>query len=148
MFSKYSREISSVLIGSVVLIIFLVVSHLVKKESIESKNARVKEIQNLVIEKEKFTTEEDEEEELVVENKAAKIIGVAEIIPEKFSSYIVLVKVDLNNSTDPQKAIEDIGKACSIIGSAPMVLKTEIIGVQGRVCNDRGEELFDLDFEK
>lgn len=143
MFTKYSKEIVSIFIGLIVLGVFLAISYQVKKESKESKDIRAKEIQELIAEK------ENTQNQLENANKSAKILGVVEeVVPESFSSYIVFVKVDLKEPTDTEKAIENIEKACSIIGSAPLVLKTEIIGVQGRVFNDKGtEKLFDLDID-
>jgi len=140
MLNKYWKEILSLIIGFSVLFLAVGASQLAKKESEKAKEIRKKEMRQLQEQMSKPLEEVDNSE------KALKIVKVKEFVPEKFSSYIVSVRIDLKNSTNTVEAIENIRKACSIIGSAPTVLNTEVIGVQGRVCNKEGQDqIFDLE---
>lgn len=214
--SKYSKEIASVLIGILLIVVIFSVSHIAQKEATEAKNIRAKEVrallsakrdvviknvskqkevrpiknnynedllkekdetikvlqaQNQKIQEEKIKLkkalldvkneiqmlkEKEEQEEVVVEkieieSQPEKIVEAEaeqnKIVPNSFSSYIVSVKIDFKEDTDTQKAINDVKKACSIIGSAPVVQNTEVVGIKGRVCEGDKESLFDLEME-
>lgn len=89
-------------------------------------------------------TEEVVEE--VVEEAAEEVVEEVSVpVPGTFSSYVVSVRIELQEDTEAEKAICDVKKACTIIRSSPTIRGTEVVGVKGRVIDESGEEkLFDL----
>ena len=219
--AKYAKEIASVAIGVLLMVLIFSMSHVAQEEATQAKEVRVKEVkalldvkrkvpaksvtskiqkeeieqsvndegrkeevsklndamieiedlevQNQNLQEEKRRLKEDlnnvrievkkltesilkAKQEIIEESLSDRVVEEekevnTKPIPHSFSSYIVSVKIDLKESTDAQKAIFDVKKACSIIGTAPLVQNTEIVGVKGRICEGDKEDLFDIEME-
>jgi len=106
------------------------------KEEIKESISEVKEVEIVEAVDEQIIVEDNNKEDIV------------EYTPDSFVSYVVSVKIDLKESTDVKQAISDVKKACLIMGTSPLVEKTEVISVQGRLCDVEGrEQIFELDME-
>jgi len=165
---KYSKEIVAALIGLSLLGSVFAFTYIAEQDVAEVKEIREPNKRALLVPKvqaidqEKIIpviSETPKKKEIpdkiveVVEEKVVKVveekaIEVIEKNPGTFSSYLVSVRIELKESTDVKKAIDNVKKACSIISAIPLVLNTEVINIKGYVKSKDGKErLIDLEME-
>jgi len=159
--AKYSKEIISAIIGLSLLGSVFAFTYIAEQDVAESKEFREPNKRVLLAHEVKTVAQEKivpaisetpKKKEIVevVKEKVAEVVEekVVEKIPGTFSSYLVSVRIELKESTDVKKAIDNVKKACSIISAAPLVLSTEVVNVKGCIKNESGKErLIDLEME-
>jgi hypothetical protein len=137
MMVKYKREFVSMFIGVFVVSLIFFLMSLSKEEALESEKRRIREIKSVV---------KDRKENF--KNTESNTSNKPRYIPDKFGSYIVQIKIDMNEVTSTKEAIKDIKQVASIVTTSPDVKTTEIVSIHGRIKKEEKEMLFELNIKE
>lgn len=156
---QYKKEIIAVFMAAFVFGVFYMISRIAEEENNQAKKDRAKELSSVLQGQSNKPNAansaadmQKEIERLKAELERTKTSSSgsdnSKATPDGFSSYSVLVRIDLSEETQVAEALKKTNKAMMLISTSPSVKSTTITGFHGIMPGSDGKEKsFELDIK-